>query len=126
MSSSNVIYLTRFRKERNNWVEIHSGHHHRKNEMENKVDESEQDHQLLNFKDTILTNFKKIVKDFNSPYIKVNADDLISYCNNIKYLSKYGGTREIVNSPYYINEANKVLKTYCIEDGNYYRYPGEH
>lgn len=121
---SAAVFLPRYRRERNRWVEVRSSGDAQRSGGA-AADEQQTVSELPGFEETVMQAFRGIVENYCTPYVGVTAQELVTHCSGTMYAASFGGEREIVNSPYYVNEAYKVLARNCVRDGACFRYPCE-
>ena len=77
----------------------------------------------LPFNQTVLSAFRKLTIDYNSPNIELTATEVFSLCVGAKYQSSLGVIHTIKPSPNYFRKVEDSLMKYCIRSGQRFILP---
>lgn len=77
----------------------------------------------LPFNQTVLSAFRKLTIDYNSPNIELTATEIFSLCIGAKYQSSLGVIHTIKPTPNYFRRVENSLMKYCIRSGQKFVLP---
>lgn len=77
----------------------------------------------LPFNQTVLSAFRKLTIDYQSPNIELTATEIFSLCVGAKYHSSLGVVHTIKPTPNYFRKVEASLNKYCIKSGQRFILP---